>query len=94
MKYLDEPLFQSDQIETYWRDGYLVVKRLIAEKQLDTFNSRFEAIIKNMGAGFGLGFGVVTDTQLSPMRRDDRGCWDMKDVMIIKGAFKFQCNQI
>ena len=36
----------SNQIETYWREGYLVVKRLVAEKQLDTFSSRFEDIIE------------------------------------------------
>ena len=46
----------SDQIETYWREGYLVVKRLIAEKQLDTFSGRFEAIIEGRA-------------QLSPMMK-------------------------
>ena len=46
----------SNQIETYWREGYLVVKRLVAEKQLDTFSSRFVDIIKGRA-------------QLSPMMK-------------------------
>ena len=39
------PLSPSE-IETYWREGYLVVKRLIAENQLAAFSNRFEAIIE------------------------------------------------
>jgi len=44
------------QIETYWREGYLVVKRLIAENQLAAFSNRFEAIIEGR-------------VQLSPMMK-------------------------
>ena len=36
----------NDQIETYWGKGYVVVKGLIAQADLDSYSSRFEAIIK------------------------------------------------
>mgnify|MGYP000001668684 CR=1 FL=1 len=35
----------TDQIETYWKEGYVLVEGLIPQTDLDLFSSRFEAII-------------------------------------------------
>ena len=36
----------TDQIEAYWKEGYVVVEGLIPQIDLERFSSRFEAIIE------------------------------------------------